>query len=96
MFVTVGVNQQVEFVDSDFDAPPTDLPSTVQRTYQGAELPTLLSAILTELGFPKERYADLPAASAAAAARLEVELEDSLSEKQQGYRDARRLSARAE
>jgi isocitrate dehydrogenase kinase/phosphatase len=74
VFVTVGVDQQVEFVDTDFDAPPTDLPSTVQRIYQGAELPTLLSAILTELGFPTERYADLPAASAAAAARLEVEL----------------------
>jgi isocitrate dehydrogenase kinase/phosphatase len=79
VFVTVGVNQQVEFVDSDFDAPPTDLPSTVQRTYQGADLPALLSGILTELGFPKERYADLPAATAAAAARLEVELGGSVA-----------------
>ena len=35
VFVTVGVNQQVEFVDSDFDAPPTDLLSSVQRVYQG-------------------------------------------------------------
>jgi isocitrate dehydrogenase kinase/phosphatase len=74
VFATVGVNQQVEFVDSDFDAPPTDSPSTVQRVYKGAELPALLSAILTELGFPTERYANLPAASAAAAARLEIEL----------------------
>ena len=75
VFVTVGVNQQVEFVDSDFDAPPTDdSPSTAQRAYKGAELPALLSAILTELGFPKERYADLHGASAAAAARLEIEL----------------------
>jgi isocitrate dehydrogenase kinase/phosphatase len=74
VFATVGVDQQVEFVDSDFDAPPTDLPSTVQRGYQGAELRALLSAILTELGFPTQRYADLDAASAAAAARLEIEL----------------------
>jgi isocitrate dehydrogenase kinase/phosphatase len=79
VFATVGVNQQVEFVDSDFDAPPTDSPSTVQRAYKGAELPALLSAILTELGFPKERYADLPAASAAAAARLEIELGGSVA-----------------
>ena len=69
---TVGVNQQVEFVDSDFDAPPTASSGTAQRTYQGAELPALLAAILTELGFPAERYDDLPAA--AAAARLEIEL----------------------
>jgi len=79
VFATVGVNQQVEFVDSDFDAPPTDSPSTVQRVYQGAELPALLSAILTELGFPTARYADLPAASAAAAARLENKLGGSVA-----------------
>jgi isocitrate dehydrogenase kinase/phosphatase len=74
VFATVGVNQQVEFVDSDFDAPPPASSGTLQRTYQGAELPTLLAAILTELGFPAERYDDLPAAAATAAARLEMEL----------------------
>ena len=74
VFATVGVNQQVEFVDSDFDAPPTASSGTVQRSYQGAELPALLAAILTELGFPTERYDDLPAAAATAAARLEIEL----------------------
>jgi isocitrate dehydrogenase kinase/phosphatase len=79
VFATVGVNQQVEFVDTDFDAPPTDLSSTVHRDYQGAELPALLAAILTELGFPAERYADLPAACAAAATRLETELGGSVA-----------------
>ena len=74
VFATVGVNQQVEFVDSDFDAPPPASSGTLQRNYQGAELPTLLAAILTELGFPAERYDDLPAAAATAAARLEIEL----------------------
>ena len=74
VFATVGVNQQVEFVDSDFDAPPTASSGTVQRSYHGAELPALLAAILTELGFPAERYDDLPAAAATAAARLEIEL----------------------
>jgi isocitrate dehydrogenase kinase/phosphatase len=74
VFATVGVNQQVEFVDSDFDAPPTALPGTVQRCYRDAELPALLATILTELGFPSERIDDLPASAAAAAARLETEL----------------------
>jgi isocitrate dehydrogenase kinase/phosphatase len=74
VFATVGVNQQVEFVDSDFDAPPTASSGTVQRSYQGAELRALLAAILTELGFPAERYDDLPVAAATAAARLEIEL----------------------
>ena len=74
VFATVGVNQQVEFVDSDFDAPPTASTGIVQCSYQGAELPVLLAAILTELGFPAERYDDLPGAAATAAARLEIEL----------------------
>jgi isocitrate dehydrogenase kinase/phosphatase len=74
VFTTVGVNQQIEFVDSDFDAPPIASSGTVQRSYQGAELPDLLTAILTELGFPAERYDDLPAAAATAAARLETKL----------------------
>jgi isocitrate dehydrogenase kinase/phosphatase len=74
VFATVGVNQQVEFVDSDFDAPPIALSGTVQRCFQGAELPALLSTILTELGFPSERFDDLPASVAAAAARLKTEL----------------------
>jgi len=74
VFATVGVNQQVEFVDSDFDAPPTASSGTVQRSYQGADLPALLTAILTELGFPAERYDALPAAAATAAARLEIKL----------------------
>jgi hypothetical protein len=60
VFDKVGVNQQVEFVDSDFDSPPTILRGTVPRLYQGAELPALLATILIELAFPAERYGDLP------------------------------------
>ena len=74
VFTTVGVDQQIEFVDSDFDAPPTASSGTVQRSYQGAELPALLATIITELGFPAERYDDLPAAIATAVARLESKL----------------------
>jgi isocitrate dehydrogenase kinase/phosphatase len=71
MFTTVGVNQQIEFVDSDFDAPPTASSGGVQRSYHGDELPGLITAILTELGFPAQYYDDLPMAVATAAARLE-------------------------
>jgi isocitrate dehydrogenase kinase/phosphatase len=79
VFATVGVNQQVEFVDSDFDAPSSATPGGVQCSYQGAELPALLTAILTEIGFPAGRYNNLPASTAAAAARLEMELGDSVA-----------------
>jgi isocitrate dehydrogenase kinase/phosphatase len=74
VFTTVGVNQQIEFVDSDFDAPPTTSSSGVQRSYHGDNLPSLLTAILTELGFPAQCYDDLPTAIATAAARLEKAL----------------------
>jgi isocitrate dehydrogenase kinase/phosphatase len=74
VFTTVGVNQQIEFVDSDFDAPPTASSGVVQRSYHGGKLPGLLKAILTELGFPAGCYHDLPAAVATAAARLEKAL----------------------
>jgi isocitrate dehydrogenase kinase/phosphatase len=79
VFATAGVNQQIEFVDSDFDAPATDSSGTVHRSYQGAELAALLAAILTAIGFQRECYANLPAASAAAAARLEIELGGSVA-----------------
>jgi isocitrate dehydrogenase kinase/phosphatase len=74
VFTTVGVNQQIEFVDSDFDAPPTASSGGVQRSYHGDELPGMITAILTELGFPAQYYDDLPTAVATAAARLEKAL----------------------
>ena len=75
VFTTVGVNQQIEFVDSDFDAPPTELSGSVQRSYDGEPLPCLLTAVLTELGFPTRCYDDLPKAVAIAASRLERALD---------------------
>jgi len=71
VFTTVGVNQQIEFVDSDFDAPPTASSSGVQCSYHGHKLPDLLTAILTELDFPARCFYDLPTAVATAAERLE-------------------------
>lgn len=51
VFATVGVNQQIEFVDTDFDAPPTVAPGALRSCYQDAPLPLLLAAILTDAGF---------------------------------------------
>jgi isocitrate dehydrogenase kinase/phosphatase len=74
VFTTIGVNQQIEFVDSDFDAPPAVAPEALQRSYRDAPLSTLLTAVLTDTGFPAEQYDDLPAAAVAAATRLEAAL----------------------
>src|SRR5262249_57579540 len=64
VFTTVGVNQQIEFVDSDFDVPPAESSGKVRRVYESGELPELLRAVLTELGFPAEHYANVSAAVA--------------------------------
>jgi len=74
VFTTVGVNQQIEFVDSDFDAPPAGSSGKVRRVYERSELPELLRAVLTELGFPAKYYANLAVTVGVAASRLEMEL----------------------
>ena len=48
VFSTEGVDQAIEFVDTDFDAPPTSSPLDVLRIYSGAALPELISAALTD------------------------------------------------
>lgn len=42
VFATAGVDQSIEFVDTDFDAPPTIAPAHVRRTHSGASLRDLL------------------------------------------------------
>ena len=74
VFATIGVNQQIEFVDTDFDAPPTVASDAVQHCFRDAPLATLLAAALIDIGFPAEQYDDLPEAAAAAAARVEAAL----------------------
>ena len=48
VFSTEGVDQAIEFVDTDFDAPPTSSPLDVLRIYSGAALLELISAALTD------------------------------------------------
>ena len=62
VFATEGVDQAIEFVDSDFDAPPTSSPLDVHRIYSGAALPELISAALTDSeagGFAAECWNEL-------------------------------------
>lgn len=50
VFATEGVDQAIEFVDSDFDAPPTALSGRYRRHYERTGLPELLRAVLTDVG----------------------------------------------
>lgn len=72
VFATEGVDQTIEFVDTDFDAPPTEHPAELCRLHAEADLPDLISAALTDPdgGFARESWHDLEAAIPAAAERI--------------------------
>jgi isocitrate dehydrogenase kinase/phosphatase len=77
VFTTAGVDQAIEFVDTDFDAPPAGSSSGVSRAYSGAALPELLGAVLSDPaagGFAPESWEDLRTSVELASARIEVEL----------------------
>jgi isocitrate dehydrogenase kinase/phosphatase len=72
VFATEGVDQAIEFVDTDFDAPPTGHDAEPCRVSSGAALPDLISRALTDVdsGFANDRWRDLSGAIAAAAKRI--------------------------
>jgi isocitrate dehydrogenase kinase/phosphatase len=69
MFTTVGVDQRIEFVDSDFDAPPPGSDASICRTYAGGDLAGVLSAILRDRWFDAP-YRDLNGDASLAAERI--------------------------
>jgi len=74
LFATEGVDQTIEFIDTDFDA-PTNAGIVLFRQYSGASLTRLLIEGLTDSSaerFGIELWDDLPAAAAEAACRLEA------------------------
>src|SRR5207248_497814 len=76
VFATEGVDQAIEFVDSDFNAPPASSPLDVRRIYSGAALPKLISAALTDPesgGFAAECWNELGVSVRLAAERVEME-----------------------
>jgi isocitrate dehydrogenase kinase/phosphatase len=71
VFATDGVDQAIEFVDTDFDAPPSSAPITVAKTYRGQSLPELLCSALTD-AFNETCWDDLGKTAKLAAERIEA------------------------
>jgi isocitrate dehydrogenase kinase/phosphatase len=72
VFATEGVNQNIEFVDTDFDAGAGEA-GTITRTYSGKDLSALLLSLLTQ-EVPVECWNNLRASVNVAARHLEVSL----------------------
>jgi isocitrate dehydrogenase kinase/phosphatase len=71
VFATAGVDQAIEFVDTDFDAPPPCAPMTIAKTYRGQRLPELLCSALTD-AFDEGCWSDLRQRVKLATARIEA------------------------
>jgi isocitrate dehydrogenase kinase/phosphatase len=74
VFATEGVDQSIEFVDSDFDTPPQNGIQGVSRRYSGPDLRNLIVELLTDetaAGFPPRRWNRLEHAAEVAAERLQ-------------------------
>ena len=73
VFATEGVDQAIEFVDTDFDAPPHAPDAELAKVYAGAPLHYLLREALSDengAGFAQECWNDLDHASRSAAERI--------------------------
>jgi isocitrate dehydrogenase kinase/phosphatase len=71
VFATDGVDQAIEFVDTDFDAPPPTAPITIAKTYRDESLPELLYSALTD-AFDETRWDSLSKTVRLAAARFQA------------------------
>jgi hypothetical protein len=73
IFATEGVDQAIEFVDTDFDEAPTT-PLDNRRTYSGASIHELLIASLTDpaTGFAGEHWCNLDATARLAGERIQA------------------------
>ncbi len=74
VFATAGVDQAIEFVDTDFDVPPTSSPDHARQGYSGANLSDLLFIAVTDPeggGFAEECWDDLRVSLRLAAERIE-------------------------
>jgi len=74
VFATEGVDQAIEFVDSDFDTPPQNGIEDIRRSYSGRDLRELICQFLTDedaAGFARWRWNDLERAAGVAAERIQ-------------------------
>lgn len=74
VFTTVGVDKKIEFVDTDFDVPPTESSSAAYRTYSGGSTSGLVRAAIEATGF-RTQFVDLEGD----VERVADEIEDRLS-----------------
>ncbi len=75
VFATEGVDQAIEFVDTDFDAPPNEKASELCLVYREKSWPDLLVAALTDetgAGFAPDCWKDLGRETSAAARRIQA------------------------
>jgi isocitrate dehydrogenase kinase/phosphatase len=70
VFATAGVDQTIEFVDTDFDAPPPSALINITKTYRGESMPELLCSALTDT-FDETCWGDLRKTAKLASARIE-------------------------
>ncbi|PYK17942.1 MAG: hypothetical protein DME55_08410, partial [Verrucomicrobia bacterium] len=73
VFATDGVDQAIEFVDTDFDAPPPTASITIAKTYRGQSLPELLYSVLTD-AFDETCWGSLRETAKLATTRIEAVL----------------------
>ncbi len=74
VFSTVGVDSRVEFLDTDFDAPPTAPRESILRRLEGGALPALIIAALTEAELAAGRFPLLGDEAGEAASRINARL----------------------
>ncbi|CAN5553648.1 bifunctional isocitrate dehydrogenase kinase/phosphatase [soil metagenome] len=78
VFATEGVDQAIEFVDTDFDAPPVEAERDAFRRYSGGTAAELLLQALTDTeqgGFSADSWSGLESAVPEAARRIALALE---------------------
>lgn len=73
VFATEGVDQAIEFVDTDFDAPPAQTQEDLRRNYAGQALVQLLETALTNC-FESSLWEDLNTQLRQAAERISASL----------------------
>ena len=75
IFATEGVDQNIEYVDSDFDPPAPDYPERLVRRYEQRDLDALVAAILCD-GWLQTPYEDVHGDANRAADKLRDQLQE--------------------
>lgn len=69
IFTTVGVDPKIEFVDTDFDSPPTESVAPLHSSYDSKPIDELIEAVLSDAGISAE-FVDLEGDARRAAAKI--------------------------